>query len=219
MSRFRLTTTRMCRVLTPIGWLALLVTFSLVLVFIMLFSHQFLAPTKPVKGEILVVEGWLPDYALVEVKKRFEKEEYKLLVTTGGRISTGFHLSEYKTWASLTAVRLTKLGIPPGKIISTSQSIINKKNRTYHSILALNQKFKKDNLLVKSMDVVSLGVHARRTWFLYKKVFESASVGIIAIESKRYDPLKWWLYSAGVRGVISEMIAYLYVRLIFKPPS
>ena len=77
----------------------------------------------------------------------------------------------------------------------------------------------KDKLLVKSMDIVSLGVHARRTWFLYKKVFTSASVGIIAIESKNYDPLKWWLYSAGVRGVISEMIAYLYVRLIFNPPS
>jgi hypothetical protein len=219
MSRFHLTTTRMCRVLTPMGWLALLVTFSLVLVSIILFSHEFLAPTKSVKGEVLVVEGWLPDYALVEVKERFEKGKYRLLVTTGGRIGTGYHLSGYKTWASLTAARLNKLGIPPEKIMSTSQSVINKKDRTYHSILALNERFKKDNLLVKSMDVVSLGVHARRTWVLYKKVFASASVGIIAIQSKGYDPLKWWLYSAGVRGVISEMIAYLYVQLIFNPPS
>jgi len=219
MSRFRLTTTRTCRVLTPMGWLVLLVTFSLVLVFSILFSHQFLAPTKPVKGEILVVEGWLPDYALIEVKKRFEKEEYRLLFTTGGRIGTGFHLSEYKTWASLTAARLIKLGIPPEKIMPTSQLVIHKKDRTYYSVLALNEKFKKDNLLVKSMDVVSLGVHARRTWFLYKKVFASVSVGIIAIEPKGYDPSKWWLDSAGVRGVISEMIAYLYVRLIFNPSS
>ena len=97
--------------------------------------------------------------------------------------------------------------------------VIHKKDRTYYSVLALNEKFKKDNLLVKSMDVVSLGVHARRTWFLYKKVFASVSVGIIAIEPKGYDPSKWWLYSAGVRGIISEMIAYLYVRLIFNPPS
>jgi len=209
----------MCRVLTPMGWLALLVTFSLVMVSIIFFSHQFLAPTKSVKGDVLVVEGWLPDYALLEVKERFEKEEYRLLVTTGGRIGTGYHLSEYKTWASLTAARLKKLGIPPEKIMSTSESVINKKDRTYYSVLALNEKIKKDNLLIKSMDVVSLGVHARRTWFLYKKVFASASVGIIAIKPKSYDPLKWWLYSAGVRGVISEMIAYLYVRLIFSPPS
>ena len=219
MSKLRLTTTRMCRVLTPMGWLALLVTFSLVMVSIIFFSHQFLAPTKSVKGDVLVVEGWLPDYALLEVKERFEKEEYRLLVTTGGRIGTGYHLSEYKTWASLTAARLKKLGIPPEKIMSTSESAINKKDRTYYSVLALNEKIKKDNLLIKSMDVVSLGVHARRTWFLYKKVFASASVGIIAIKPKSYDPLKWWLYSAGVRGVISEMIAYLYVRLIFSPPS
>ncbi len=219
MSKLRLTTTRMCRVLTPMGWLALLVTFSLVMVSIILFSHQFLAPTKSVKGDVLVVEGWLPDYALLKVKERFEKEEYRLLVTTGGRIGTGYHLSEYKTWASLTAARLKKLGIPPEKIMSTSESVINKKDRTYYSVLALSEKIKKDNLLVKSMDVVSLGVHARRTWFLYKKVFAAASVGIIAIKPKSYDPLKWWLYSAGVRGVISEMIAYLYVRLIFSPPS
>ena len=219
MSKLRLTTTRMCRVLTPMGWLALLITFSLVMVSIIFFSHQFLAPTKSVKGDVLVVEGWLPDYALLKVKERFEKEEYRLLVTTGGRIGTGYHLSEYKTWASLTAARLKKLGIPPEKIMSTSESVINKKHRTYYSVLALNEKIKKDNLLIKSMDVVSLGVHARRTWFLYKKVFASASVGIIAIKPKSYDPLKWWLYSAGVRGVISEMIAYLYVRLIFSPPS
>ena len=69
------------------------------------------------------------------------------------------------------------------------------------------------------MDVVSLGVHARRTWFLYKKVFAPVSIGIIAIQPQSYDPLKWWLYSAGVRGVMSEMTAYLYVRLIFSPPS
>ena len=219
MSKLRLTTTRMCQVLTPMGWLALLVTFSLVMVSIIFFSHQFLAPTKSVKGDVLVVEGWLPDYALLEVKERFEKGEYRLLVTTGGRIRTGYHLSEYKTWASLTAARLKKLGIPPEKIMSTSESGINKKDRTYYSVLALNEKIKKDNLLIKSMDVVSLGVHARRTWFLYKKVFASASVGIIAIQPKSYDPLKWWLYSDGVRGVISEMIAYLYVRLIFSPPS
>jgi len=219
MSKLRLTTTRMCRVLTPMGWLALLITFSLVMVSIIFFSHQFLAPTKSVKGDVLVVEGWLPDYALLEVKERFEKEEYRLLVTTGGLIGTGYHLSEYKTWASLTAARLKKLGIPPEKIMSTSESVINKKDRTYYSVLALNERFKKDNLLVKSMDVVSLGVHARRTWVLYKKVFASASVGIIAIQPNNYDPLKWWLYSAGVRGVISEMIAYLYVRLIFSPPS
>ena len=61
-----------------------------------------------------------PKKCLLSATKQFEKEEYRLLVTTGGRIATGFHLSEYKTWASLTAARLIKLGIPPEKIMSTS---------------------------------------------------------------------------------------------------
>ncbi|MBT5986592.1 MAG: YdcF family protein, partial [Nitrospina sp.] len=95
---FHLTTIRKRRVLTPIGWAVLLIGFSSVLISIMLFVHPFLAPTKPVGGDILVVEGWLPDYALEKAKERFQQGGYQLLVTTGGKIGNGLHLSEYKTW-------------------------------------------------------------------------------------------------------------------------
>ena len=95
MSRFRLTTVRECRVLTPIGWSTLSIALGLVLVSIMLFIHPFLAPTKPVHGDILVVEGWLPDYALKKAKERFQKGNYQLLVTIGGKIEVGYHLSPF----------------------------------------------------------------------------------------------------------------------------
>ena len=82
---FHLTTIRKRRVLTPIGWVALSIAFSSVLVSIILFVHPFLAPTKPVGGDILVVEGWLPDYALEKAKERFQQGSYQLLVTTEGK--------------------------------------------------------------------------------------------------------------------------------------
>ena len=67
------------------------------------------------------------------------------------------------------------------------------------------------------IDVVSFGVHARRTWFLFEKAFPSVDVGIIAIRPNSYDTSRWWLFSEGVRSVIAESVAYLYARFIFSP--
>ena len=170
MSRFRLTTVRECRVLTPIGWSTLSIAFGLVLVSTMLFIHPFLAPTKPVHGDILVVEGWLPDYALKKAKERFQQGNYQLLVTTGGEIGAGYHLSEYKTWAELAASTLKNLDFPEDKIMAAPAHKNFKKDRTYHSILALKRRLHKEGFNEASIDVVSLGVHARRSWFLFEKM-------------------------------------------------
>ena len=216
---FHLTTIRKRRVLTPIGWAVLLIGFSSVLVTIILFIHPFLAPIKPVGGDILVVEGWLPDYALEKAKERFQRGGYQLLVTTGGKIERGYHLSEYKTWAELTASVLKNLNFPEDKIIAVPVRKNYKKDRTYYSILALQRKLYEEGFNEASIDMVSLGVHARRSWFLYKKVFSSVNVGIVAISPNEYDTSRWWLTSEGVRNVISESIAYLYARFIFSPPT
>ena len=215
---FHLTTIRKRRVLTPIGWAALSIAFGIVLISIMLFVHPFLAPTKPVGGDILVVEGWLPDYALEKAKKRFQQGGYQLLVTTGGKIGRGFHLSEYKTWAELAASTLKNLDFPEDKIIAVPVHKNFKKDRTYHSILALQRRLSKEGFNEASIDMVSLGVHARRSWFLFEKVFSSVNVGVVAISPNDYDATRWWLSSAGVRNVISESIAYLYALFIFNPP-
>ena len=216
---FHLTTIRKRRVLTPIGWAVLLIGFSSVLVTIILFIHPFLAPTKPVGGDILVVEGWLPDYALEKAKEQFQQGGYQLLVTTGGKIGKGYHLSEYKTWAELAASILKNLNFPEDKIIAVPAQKNFKKDRTYYSILALQRRLYEEGFNEASIDMVSLGVHARRSWFLYKKVFSSVNVGIVAISPNEYDTSRWWLTSEGVRNVISESIAYLYARFIFSPPT
>ena len=216
---FHLTTIRKRRVLTPIGWVTLSIAFSSVLVSIILFVHPFLAPTKPVGGDILVVEGWLPDYALEKVKERFQQGSYQLLVTTGAKIGVGSHLSEYKTWAELAASTLKNLDFPEDKIMAAPVHKNFKKDRTYHSILALQRRLYKEGFNEASIDMVSLGVHARRSWFLFEKVFSSVNVGVVAISPNTYDASRWWLSSEGVRNVISESIAYLYARFIFSPPT
>ena len=44
-------------------------------------------------------------------------------------------------------------------------------------------------------------------------------VGIIAARDPDYDPARWWRYSEGVRDVMGEVIAYLYIRLCFYPAT
>jgi uncharacterized SAM-binding protein YcdF (DUF218 family) len=91
------------------------------------------------------------------------------------------------------------------------------KDRTYHKALAVKKGLNKAGFAQASIDVVSSGVHARRTWFLFEKVFPSVDVGIIAIRPDNYDTSRWWLFSEGVRSVIAESVAYLYARFIFSP--
>ena len=215
MSRlFRLTTVRECRVLTPTGWVTLLMAFGSVLVVIALIIHPFLSPTKPVGGDILVVEAFPYDEAK-KIKEWFEKGHYKLLVTVGRKYKTGHPMAQYKSAADWTASRLNAQGVLLGKIIPVVITIYPRKDRTYYKALAVQKRLKKAGFAQASIDVVSSGVHARRTWLLFEKVFPSVDVGIIAIRPDNYDTSRWWLFSEGVRSVISESIAYLYTRFIF----
>ena len=217
MSRlFRLTTVRECRVLTPTGWATFLMAFGSVLVVIALIIHPFLAPIKPVEGDVLVVVGQFPGY-LKEIKDRFEEGHYKLLVTVGEKYKTGHPLEQYKSEAGWTASRLNAQGVLQEKIIPVSITIYPRKDRTYHKALAVQKRLNKTGFAQASIDVVSFGVHARRTWFLFEKAFPLVDVGIISIRPNSYDTSRWWLFGEGVRSIISESIAYLYARFIFSP--
>jgi hypothetical protein len=46
-------------------------------------SHDFLAINKPIHGDILVVEGWIPVSALNEAKRKFEAGNYALIAWYG----------------------------------------------------------------------------------------------------------------------------------------
>ena len=69
-----------------------------------------------------------------------------------------------------------------------------------------------------AVNVVTVDVHARRTQLLFQMALgPKVKVGIIAVPNADYDAAKWWRYSEGVRAVLGEFIAYLYVKLFFFP--
>lgn len=177
--------------------------------------YTFLAVNRPVRGEILVVEGWLPDYALEKVIVEFRKNDYRVLITTGMPLSKGYHLSQYKNYAEISAATLRKLGFDAGRI-ATVPAPLAEKERTYKAALAVKEWLLKSGYEGVSLDVYSLGVHGRRTRFLFGKALGNGRrVGIITADDIEYDPKAWWKSSEGVKTVVSELIAYLYVRIFF----
>jgi len=199
------------------GWVVLLAFCASLGVFAVRGIYSFLAVTQPVESDTLVVEGWLPDYALRRVVVEFRRKPYQKLYVTGAPIDAGSFLSEYTNHAFVTAATLLQLGIIQD-VIEVVPSPKALRDRTYTSGLTLNKWFGEHGVAPKQLQVMTLGPHARRTRLLYKKALGGrVAIGIIAIEDQGFDPQHWWRTSLGFRTVTDELIAYSYARFLFHP--
>jgi hypothetical protein len=97
--------------LTWLGWLALVLAVVTAGFVSLLNLHGFLACNDPVRGQVLVVEGWIPDYAIPGAISEFEKNGCRQLVCVGGPIEKGSYLSGFKSYERLTEARLVALGV------------------------------------------------------------------------------------------------------------
>jgi len=176
--------------------------------------YGFLSPNAPIDAQILVIEGWIPDDALVKAAEHFGSNQYEWVIATGGPLDHGFFLSEYKTFANLAKATLTKIS-NRRDIVAVPGPEVNK-DRTYASALALKKWLNENRIRSDEVNLVSLDAHARRSWYLFKKALGNEySVGIIAIDASGYDENQWWSSSQGFKLVIEETIAYLYTLLLF----
>jgi DUF218 domain len=186
--------------------------------FVFLTVHPFLAVTHRVNTKMLVVEGWIQQYAMQRAVEEFNTGSYERIFTTGGpEEGSGGYTNDYNTSASVGAEALKKLGVSADLIQMTPSHVIGR-DRTYSSAVALRDWFWEHNISVHSMNVLTEDAHARRTQLLYQKAFgKNVLVGIIAVPNPDYNPRNWCRYSDGVREVIGESIAYIYARFFFYP--
>ncbi len=190
------------------------VFFSFIFLFLLLQTNAFLSLSRPVESDVLVVEGWLPDYALEEAMVIFKKENYKKIITTGGPLEVGSYLIEYVDLAHLSQATLLALGMEENEVVAVPAPDVHR-DRTFHSALAVKKWMLKNDVQFKKMNLVSLGPHARRSTNLFQEVFESeVEIGSIAIESRAYDSDKWYASSEGVRSTLNEAIAYVYAVIL-----
>ena len=204
----------MCYKLKFVYKLAIGVFFAFVLLLLLLQANAFLSLNSPVKSDVLVVEGWLPDYALEESMEIFKRGDYKKIITTGGPLFVGSYLIEYVDLAHLSQATLLALGMKENEVVAVPAPDVHR-DRTFHSALAVKKWMLKNDMQIKKMNLVSLGPHARRSTNLFQEVFESeVEIGSIAIESRDYDSVRWYASSEGVRSTLNEAIAYVYAVIL-----
>jgi hypothetical protein len=180
--------------------------------------HPFLAVTDRVDdAQYLVVEGWLPNYALEESIAEFKSKPYKMIFTVGADPLIGVNVEEKDSLAIEAYKRLKWMGMGDDQVKAVPARV-KYRNRTFESGVALRKWSEENHVPVTSFNLVSLGTHARRSRLLFEEAFEgTARVGIISVENREYEPKHWWKYSEGVREVMGESIGYLYARLVFHP--
>ncbi|MEL6911205.1 MAG: YdcF family protein [Cyanobacteria bacterium J06629_2] len=196
--------------LTIRGWLGILLAIAL-LFFLALFKLQpFFAHTAPIEAEVLIVEGWIGDEALKGAIAEYESQSYELLITAGSDFGRGEALTEFKNFANLSRASLVAFGFDPKKIQPIRTPVVQR-DRTLNSAGAVKKWLKLNMPQVTGVNIYSENVHARRSWLVYRKVFEpEIGVGVIAHPALTYDPQRWWASSDGFKRVIAECISYLY---------
>jgi uncharacterized SAM-binding protein YcdF (DUF218 family) len=212
--RIRLIKRQQVWTLTVLGWVIAMALMISAIFFSIAHLYPFLAVTSPIKTDVLVVEGWVTDYAAEQAFAEFKSGSYRQIFTTGGPVERGFYLVEYNNFATIAAATLKKLGMQPEKVTIVPASDVIK-DRTHSSAIALRQWLANSNSPIKSMNLLTSDAHARRSWLIFQQVLApKIKVGIIAAKPASYNPNKWWTSSEGVRTVTSEIIAYIYALFV-----
>jgi len=177
--------------------------------------YPFLAITQRTSGEILVVEGWIHSDSVEQAVREYNAAHYQEVLVVaavydvGNKWDSGRYKPEYIEQA------LVRLGVPKARVHAIFCEVV-RKDRTYESALAVRRWLQEHGTLAKSLDVVTIGSHARRSRLLFQKAFGSElKVGVLAMDDRDFDPVHWWRSSEGVREVLFEGVAYLYVRFFF----
>ena len=179
--------------------------------------YPFLAVTQRLDAKVLVVEGWVHQYAIDASVCELRTNRYERVFTTGGPvIGSGGYTSDFNTAASVGADRLRAAGVP-SELIQMVPSHESGRDRTYSSAVALRNWLQQNHVAFQNVNVITEDAHARRTKLLFEKAFSGkARIGVVSVPSPDYDARHWWRYSQGVENVVEQWIGYLYARFLFS---
>lgn len=180
---------------------------------VILWLHPFLSVNAPVPARVLVIEGWVPDYALEQAIAEYRRGSYERIYTTGGPRDRGATLSEYRSYAELAAASLARMGFPREAVIAVP-STVSHRNRTFSAAVALREYCREHGEKLDALNLVTVGAHARRSRLCFRRALgASVSVGVIAVEDQDYDPRRWWAFSEGLKTAMGEPIGLVYAWL------
>jgi uncharacterized SAM-binding protein YcdF (DUF218 family) len=164
---------------------------------------------------LLVVEGWLPERELDDAAAYARQRGYRRVVTSGGRIQS---FSTIASYAERAAQRLRER--LPGVSVEAVPTPDTAQDRTYASAVWVRDWAQQRAVPVETIDVYSLGAHARRTRLLYSMAFgEATRVGIIAGTPHDSDVEHWWTTSEAAKNVLMEVVSLAWTQCCFWPAA
>ncbi|MDR3402579.1 MAG: hypothetical protein P4L99_08775 [Chthoniobacter sp.] len=210
---------RVCLVPTWRGWALLALVVSFFLFLTGRYLCTLLTVNDPVHGGVLVIEGWVPTYAAQEALEEFHRYPYEGIYVTGEPFEEGNPYIGFRTFADFTVAKLVQMGAPVESIHAVPGPLVGR-DRTFSMAATLRQRLEADGISTAKINVISIGSHSRRSRLLFRRAFgPDSQIGMMGLVDRNFDPNRWWQSSIGVRTVISETIAYLYVRFVFHPSA
>jgi DUF218 domain-containing protein len=199
------------------AWLALAVLGGGAALLAIRNLYGFLSPTQPVGAPVLVVEGWLPDRELDLAIAVYQRGQYARVVTTGGPIERGCERREASSYAERARNALVQAGVP-ADLVTAVPAPASAQDRSFLNAVMLRDWAAGAGVSLDAFDLVSSGVHSRRSRLVYALALGGRTrVGIVAVTPSEYDPDHWWRTSTGAKEVLGEAIAWLWTECCFWP--
>lgn len=201
------------------GWLLVLGVLGVAAILLGRHVGGWLAVSEPAVGAnggpavLLVVEGWLGERELDDAAAYARQRGYRRVVTSGGRIQS---FSTIASYAERAEQRLRER--LPGVSVEAVPTPQTAQDRTYASAVWVRDWAQQRAVPVETIDVYSLGAHARRTRMLYRLAFgEQTQVGIIAGVPQDSDVEHWWTTSEAAKDVLMEVVSLAWTQCCFWP--
>ena len=218
MAKIRLADKRVRWGLTSWGWLTLLLLVTASVIIFLKTIVPFLCIERTIDADVMIVEGYVPEYSYKKIMNIFDENNYTLLVASGTSYEQGFIISGYNTAADLIGATLLSMGFDSTRLAIVPLSPEIQIDRTYNSALVVKKYLLENHPEVKRVNVISQSVHARRSLRLYRQAMgDEIEVGNIVVPADYFDAGNWYKNSRGFRAVTNEAVAYFYVLFFFHP--
>lgn len=161
--------------------------------------YSYLCLTKPIKAEVLVVEGWLSDCMLKEAAGEFLRGDYSYCLVSGQINSSR---SQIET--------LHNFGVD-STVVKFIGVVAHRGYSTFNMAVAAQEWLQKNDPKASTLNVFTAGPHGRKSWTIFKRVFgKQYSVGVLSCPVEHCNAGLWWKSKSGPRNLIKYGIGYIY---------